>query len=72
MNSKMLRSIMILHGDTNKDLAKLIGKTEQSVSNKMNENGTEFTQGEIAKIKAKYNLTAEEVEAIFLTCKCLN
>ena len=67
MNSKMLRSIMILHGDTNKDLAKLIGKTEQSVSNKMNENGTEFTQGEIAKIKAKYNLTAEEVEAIFFS-----
>ena len=65
MNSQMLRSIMILHGDTNKDLAKLIGKTEQSVSNKMNEKGTEFTQGEIAKIKAKYNLTAEEVEAIF-------
>lgn len=67
MNSQMLRSIMILHGDTNKDLAKLIGKTEQSVSNKMNEKGTEFTQGEIAKIKTKYNLTAEEVEAIFFS-----
>lgn len=67
MNSQMLRSIMVLHGDTNKDLAELIGKTEQSVSNKMNEKGTEFTQGEIAKIKAKYNLTAEEVEAIFFS-----
>ena len=65
MNSQMLRSIMVLHGDTNKDLAKLLGKTEQSISNKINEKGTEFTQGEIAKIKAKYNLSAEQVEAIF-------
>lgn len=65
MNSQMLRSVMVLHGDTNKDLAKLLGKSEQSISNKINEKGTEFTQGEIAKIKAKYNLTAEEVEAIF-------
>lgn len=65
MNSQMLRSIMVLHGDTNKDLAKLLGKTEQSVSNKINEKGTEFTQGEIAKIKTRYNLTAEQVEAIF-------
>lgn len=67
MNAQMLRSIMVLHGDTNKDLAKLLGKSEQSVSNKINEKGTEFTQGEIAKIKAKYNLTAEEVEAIFFS-----
>ena len=65
MNSQMLRSIMVLHGDTNKDLAELLGKTTQSISNKLNEKGTEFTQGEIAKIKAKYNLTAEQVEAIF-------
>lgn len=65
MNSQMLRSIMVLHGDTNKDLAELLGKTAQSISNKLNEKGTEFTQGEIAKIKARYNLTAEQVEAIF-------
>lgn len=65
MNSQMLRSIMVLHGDTNKNLAQLLGKTEQSVSNKINEKGTEFTQGEIAKIKTRYNLTAEQVEAIF-------
>ena len=56
---------MVLHGDTNKNLAQLLGKTEQSVSNKINEKGTEFTQGEIAKIKTRYNLTAEQVEAIF-------
>jgi antitoxin component HigA of HigAB toxin-antitoxin module len=65
MNKNLLKSIMALHNDTNKDLAKLLGKSKQSISNKINEKGTEFTQGEIAKIKEKYNLTAEQVEAIF-------
>ena len=65
MNAPKLRSIMVLNGDTNKDLAEFLGISEQSVSNKINENGTEFKQGEIAKIKQKYNLSAEEVESIF-------
>lgn len=65
MNKELLRSIMVLHGDTNKDLAKLLEITEQSVSGKINENGTEFKQGEIAKIKDRYNLTPEQVESIF-------
>ena len=67
MNSAMLRSIMVLHGDTNRDLAALLNITEQSVSAKINENGTEFKQGEIAKIKEKYNLTADQIEAIFFS-----
>lgn len=65
MNKKMLRSIMALHGDTNKDLAVCIGKSEQSVSNKINENDTEFTQGEIKAIAERYNLTAEQIKLIF-------
>ena len=65
MNASKLRSIMVLHDDTNRDLAEFLGISETSVSNKINENGTEFKQGEIAKIKEKYNLTAEQVEAIF-------
>lgn len=67
MNSAKLRSIMVLNGDTNKSLAEFLGITEQSVCNKINENGTEFKQGEIAKIKERYKLSAEEVEAIFFT-----
>lgn len=65
MNKELLRSIMALHGDTNKDLAELLDITEQSVSGKINEKGTEFKQGEIAKIKDKYNLSPEMVESIF-------
>ena len=65
MNKELLRSIMALHGDTNKDLAVVIGRTEQSVSAKINENGSQFTQGEIAKIRQHYSLTAEQVANIF-------
>lgn len=65
MNGKLLRSIMVLHGDTNASLAEYLGITEQSVSNKINENGTEFKQGEITKIKARYNLDCDMVDRIF-------
>ena len=67
MNSALLRSVMTLHGDTIKDLAKYLGKTEQIVSKKINENGTEFKQGEISKIKKRYGLTSEQIDLIFFT-----
>lgn len=71
MNRKLLKSIMALNGDTNASLAEYLGISEQSVSNKINENGTEFKQGEIFKIKLKYNLDSTTVDRIFLLNKCL-
>ena len=68
MKKEQLRSIMVLHGDTNRDLAEYLGISEQSVSNKINENGTEFKQGEIARIKTKYNLSSEQIDTIFFAC----
>ena len=65
MNKKLLRSIMALHDDTNKDLAECLEISEQSISAKINENGTEFKQGEIAKIQKRYNLSPEQVINIF-------
>lgn len=67
MKKELLRSVMVIHGDTYKDLADYLGISEQSMSNKINENGTEFKQGEIAKIKYRYNLTCEQVDLIFFT-----
>jgi hypothetical protein len=67
MNKDLLRSVMVLHGDTNKTLAAFLGISEQSVSNKINENGTEFKKGEILKIKERYNLTSDQVDLIFFT-----
>ena len=65
MNKELLRSIMVLYGDTNKTLADYLGITEQSLSNKINENGTEFKLREIRRIKFRYNLTAAQVDLIF-------
>jgi len=70
MNSKLLKSIMVLNGDTIRDLADFLGISPQSVSYKINEkvinkDKIEFKQGEIAAIKERYNLSAEQVEAIF-------
>jgi hypothetical protein len=59
---------MKLHGDTQKDLAEFIGISLTRFNAKLNgANGAEFTQGEIARIKEKYNLTGEQVNEIFFT-----
>lgn len=65
MNDVLLKSIMVLHNDTIRDLAEYLGKSPQSVSDKINERGTEFKQGEIAMIKDRYGLSADQVDAIF-------
>lgn len=65
MNKDLLRSVMVLYGDTNKTLAAFLGISEQSFSNKINENGTEFKKGEITLIKRRYRLTSDQVDRIF-------
>ena len=65
MNKNFLLSIMALYGDKNKDLADYLGISEQSVSNKINEAGTEFKLREIKLIKRRYKLTGEQVDLIF-------
>ena len=65
MNAKLLRSVMLLHGDTVAALAEFLGISATSLSNKINEKGTEFKQGEIAKIKERYNLDHDMIDQIF-------
>lgn len=65
MNKKLFRALMLLHGDTNQTLADFLGISEQSLSNKINEKGTEFKRGEILKIKDRYQLDGDMVDRIF-------
>lgn len=71
MNKALLKSIMALHGDTVIDIAQYLCLSPQSVYYKMNETklasgkNAEFGQGEIRRIKERYNLSPEQVEAIF-------
>lgn len=66
MNKNQLRSVMALNGDNDGKLAEHLGLSRSRFSAKINETGgAEFNQGEIAKIKQRYNLTADEIDAIF-------
>lgn len=66
MNKLKLESVMKLNGDTGTSLALFLGIARSTFSAKLNEtNGAEFSQKEIAAIKGKYNLTADEIVAIF-------
>ncbi len=65
---RKLEAVMKLHGDTGNSLAKYLGMARSTFSLKINEvNGSEFTKGEMFKIKIRYNLSAEEMDSIFFT-----
>ncbi|MBR2505155.1 MAG: hypothetical protein IKB61_04375 [Elusimicrobiaceae bacterium] len=65
MNSRLLKSKMTLHGDTQADLAEALGTTRSNMNGKINAYKYIFQPREIAIIKERYNLTDEEVQAIF-------
>jgi hypothetical protein len=66
LNKLKLESVMRLHGDTGTSLAKFLKMSRTTFSAKINETkGAEFTQGEIAKIRSKYNLSPSDVIEIF-------
>lgn len=65
MNKLLLRSVMVLYGDTDKSLAEYIGISKKSVNAKINERGAEFKQSEISDIKKRYSLTDSQVVDIF-------
>lgn len=66
MNKAMLRSKMALNGDTGGDLAEYLGISQVTFSRKINEtDGAEFSQNEVSMIKARYDLTPDELVDIF-------
>lgn len=72
MNKNQLRSVMALNGDNDGKLAAYLGLSRSRFSAKINETGgAEFNKGEISKIKQRYNLNADEIDAIFLIKKYL-
>jgi hypothetical protein len=59
---------MKLFGDTQESLSEALGLSLTRTNAKINgTNEAEFTQSEITAIKIRYNLTAEEVDEIFLS-----
>ena len=66
MDKKELRIHMVKYGDTQETLANAMNISLSRLNAKINCNGAEFTQNEILFIKQRYNLSASDVDAIFL------
>ncbi len=64
MKKNLLEAKMKIFGDTQSDLAEVIGISVATFNYKLN-GKSEFTQSEIQKIRERYNLTDEEVVEIF-------
>lgn len=65
MNKQLLKAHIVKNCDTQSELAKALGITLSRLSERINGRGTEFRQSEILLIKNRYNLTDEDVAAIF-------
>jgi len=66
MNKNELRAAMARHGDRAEDLAKVIGMTPNTFSDKIN-GKSDFRQAEIQTIIDRYGLGAKETFLIFFT-----
>ena len=68
MNKNKLVGTMYANGDTQETLATAIGLSTSRFNAKLNETGgAEFTQGEIRRIKKRYELTPSDIDEIFFT-----
>lgn len=66
MDTRKLKALLALHGDTQADLAATIGCSPTSIQNKM-AGRSDFTQPEMQKIIIKYDLSAGQVNDIFFS-----
>lgn len=70
MNKNLLRSMLAKNGETQKDLANLLGISLSRTNAKINETQkAQFTQNEILVIKEHYALTSKEIDEIFFDVK---
>ena len=66
VNERLLKSKMLLYGDTQSSLAKYLGVAYPTLNRKIKGTG-DFLQSEIKSIALRYELTPEEIELIFFT-----
>ena len=66
VNTKLLKAKIVENGDTQAQLAAALGISPSNLNDKIN-GKVSFRQNEIAAIKEKYSLTANEVDTIFFS-----
>lgn len=65
MNTLELKAEIARNGDTGMRLAKALGCSQQTLSRKLNNKGSEFNQKEINAIRTRYNLSYDRIGVIF-------
>ena len=64
MNTQLLKSKMVEFGDTQAQLAQAIGISASNLNDKIN-GKVSFRQSDIAAIRNRYHLSADDVDLIF-------
>lgn len=64
MNKNHFKSVMVLHGDTQKTVADALTVSEQTIGDKIN-GISDFKQSEIKTLIDRWNLTPAQVDEIF-------
>ena len=67
MTPDLLKGFIARYADTQEKLAKALGISTSNLNAKINGTGASFRQNEIAAIKARYHMTAKDVDAVFFT-----
>lgn len=65
INTLQLKARLVLHGDTQKKLAKAMGISLSRLNQKLNQKGASFNKSEIEFLVRRYNLTGDEIMKIF-------
>ena len=55
------------NGDTMRDVAKAIKVSATTISNRLTNKRGDFSRGDIAKLKARWKLTPQDIDAIFFS-----
>lgn len=66
MNKNHFKSIMVLHGDTQRTVADALNVSEQTVGDKLN-GISDFKQSEIKVLIDRWELTPAQVDEIFFS-----
>lgn len=68
MNEVLLKSIMVLHKDTQEALADALGLSLSRLNAKIKErDGASFTQPEMAQIIQRYSMNQDQAMAVFFS-----
>ena len=66
MNKNHFKSVMVLHGDTQKTVADALGVSDQTIGDKVN-GISDFKQSEIKILIDRWNLSPAQVDEIFFS-----